>query len=256
MKRALSFVLTLAMGFSVLTVSASAAQKPGPAQETFSIQGRQASSAMVEMLEEEGIAVTEDTVIKVVPLSSTEPGIAPQSSNGDSDGSALVITNKEGTEVTTDVVAFVAADGSGFADMSKALVQRSGFHDFPVSKVMIHGIAVYNQYEDDCLLFTHPEGVKFNYRKLQACDVSAITMIYVCSGSDYRYPEFTSLNKFVDYNIRVDKANPNTGATYSKSQPYRSDRIIYTGTGGTSPGNSLTFTVVLDGTRYTGTAGV
>ena len=80
MKRALSFVLSLVMGFSVLTVSASAAQKPGNslAQETFSIKGRQASSAMVEMLEEEGITVTEDTVIELVPLSSTESGIAPQ----------------------------------------------------------------------------------------------------------------------------------------------------------------------------------
>ncbi len=259
MKRALSFVLSLVMGFSVLTVSASAAQKPdgSPAQETFSIKGRQASSAMVEMLEEEGITVTEDTVIELVPLSSTESGIAPLSSDGGNDGSALVIINKEGTKVTKDVLALVAADGTGFVDMSAAVARGGNSHDFEITgKVMIHGTAVYNQYEDDWYLFTHPEGVKVKYTKYNTCNVSNISMVYICSGASYSYPDFKFVANTVDYSIRVSKASPVAGTTYSKSQPYRSDRVIYTGAGSTSPGNHLTYTAEIDGKTYSVTAGV
>lgn len=262
MKRALSFILSLVMGFSVLTVSASAAQKPGnsPAQETRSIKGRQASSAMVEMLEEEGIPVTEDTVIELVPLSSTETGIATLSADDRSGGSALVITNKEGTEVTTDILAFVAADGSGFSDMYAILASPDyKSHDFKIyNKISIHGTAVYKQYSHDGLVYTSPQGVKFTYTKYQECNVPYIEMIYTCNGGNYSYPGLVHDGTNAYYTVNVEQTNPKTSITYSKMKTYPSNKVIFAQTGGdyASPGNSLTFTVTLDGKTYTDSAGV
>ena len=239
MKRALSFVLTLAMGFSVLTVSASAAQKPGPAQETFSIQGRQASSAMVEMLEEEGIAVTEDTTIQLVPLSS------PQRSNS---GNVLVITNQEGAIVTQDTLLLVSDDGVGFADMNDVMSRGSDGTDHENDKMMVHGVATYERHTD-VSVFHRPLKASFSYKKYKTCDVSAITFAYECTGGIYSYPDYKYQHKDTTYRIRVDKVNPVASRTYSKSSPYPSDRVICTSSGAGGAGNTITYNVVVDGER-------
>lgn len=255
MKRALSFLLSLAMGFSVLTVSASAAQKPGPAQETFRIKGRAASSAMVEMLEEEGITVTGDTVIELVPLSSAEPGVSPQSSNGGNGGNMLVITNEEGTTVRQDALVLVTDNGIGFADMNEVMERANHGLSEDMGKIMVHGVAFFDRYRD-VHIYYRPKKVQFNYKKYQNCNVSYVGAGYDCSGGVYSYPGFVNKNQPITYSIEVEKYNPVEGTVYGKEDPYYNNRVICTSAGGdsASPGNYLTFQITVDGKSdsYTG----
>lgn len=252
MKRALSFVLSLVMGFSVLTVSASAAQKPdgSPAQETFSIKGRQASSAMVEMLEEEGIPVTEDTVIELVPLSSTESGVSPQSSNGGSDGNVLVITNEEGSTVRKDTLLLFTDDGIGFADMNEVMA-RANSHGATekYDEVVVRGTAFFER-RSNGVLFYRPLEVQFSYKKSQDCVVGSMGVCYECSGGVHTYPGLVDTGKITTYSIECKEVLPVEGKMYRKEKPYPSDFVICPGAGGTSPGSNLTFETIVNGNVY------
>lgn len=252
MKRALSFVLSLVMGFSVLTVSASAAQKLGnsPAQETRSIKGRAASSAMVEMLEEEGIPVTEDTTIRLLPLSSAEMGIASQSANGDN---MLVITNEEGTTVRQDALLLFTDDGIGFANMDKVTSWTDIYfdHTHKNDKVMVHGIAFYDKHSNGHL-FYRPIKVQVHYTKYKECNVSSLGAGYNCSGGLYSFPDLEFQEPAFTYSIVVKQTNPVEGRVYGKQLPLLSSRVIGATSGGgpQGAGNNLTLNVVVDGKLY------
>ena len=253
MKRALSFVLSLVMEFSVLTVSASAAQKPGnsPAQETRSIKGRAASSAMVEMLEEEGIPVTEDTVIELVPLSSTESGVSPQSSNGGSDGNVLVITNEEGSTVRKDTLLLFTDDGIGFADTNEVMARANNHGaSHKNDKIMVRGVAFFDRYIEDYFYY-RPLKVQFSYTKYKNCNVSYIGISYDCSGGLYDYPVTKCLEKDYNHSIEIKQTNPVEGRVYGYEYPLERNRVICTDAGSaTGAGNSLTLLMEIDGRSY------
>lgn len=253
MKRTLSFVLSIVMGLSVFAVNASAAQETGNSaeRETFTVKGRAASSAMVEMLEEEGITVTEDTVIELVPLSSAESGVSTQSAD---EGNVLVITNQEGTVVRKDVLLPVTDNGIGFTSMDEVMARASNSYDYKLDKAMVRGTAFYEQYVN-VIYYYRPLKVEFFVRKYQPCDVSSVGVTYTCCGGEHTYPNLEFV-KITTHNITIRQNDPVVMKVYSRERPLSSGRVICTAAGGGdvsgghlpgNAGNSLTIEMTIDG---------
>ncbi len=191
--------------------------------------------------------MTADTVIELVPLSSAETGIAPQSANGGSDGNVLVITNEDGSKVTKDTLLLVTDDGIGFADMNEVMARANKGYTHRNDKVMVHAVAYYDSYSDGYLYY-RPLKVNFDYKKYKECDASYIGVCYECTGSVYSYPSLTYLNPTVTHSIVLEKYHPAENKVYSKEKPYPANLAILPAAGSAgSAGSSLTFNLVVDG---------
>lgn len=73
--------------------------------------------------------------------------------------------------------------------------------------------------------YYRPTEVRFSYKKYETCTVDAITVIYICDGFEYTYPEYSPLGDD-DIEWVISK--------YAKSP---------------SVGNLLTFVVNVDGKK-------
>ena len=114
---------------------------------------------------------------------------------------------------------------------------------------MIRGTAVYNQYSDGfSASYYQPVGAYFTYQKYEDCTVNNIEMLYICDGFVRSYPEFEALSstEYI-YTITVSQSNPRSSYMYSTTDPYYTNRVIYTGSGSPMVGQFLTFNTVVNG---------
>ncbi len=249
MKRAISFILATVLSLGVFTMSASAAPEPdhSPAQTTFTMKGREASASIRGMLEEEGIPVKEDTVIQLVPSSS------PSSRSADSgnDGNVLVITNQEGTTVRQDSLLLVTNDGIGFKDMNEVMARESFPHDEKLDKILVHGVAFYENYTDG-LIYYRPLEMHFYYKKYQKCNVESIAVSYNCSGTLYEYPGYIQKQTDYTHSISLSQPNPVELVTYENDvKPLAVNRVIGVSSGSTGEaGQHLNHIIKIDGKTY------
>lgn len=249
MKRAISFILATVLSLGVFTMSASAAPEPdhSPAQATFTMKGREASASIRGMLEEEGIPVKEDTVIQLVPSSS------PSSRSADSgnDGNVLVITNQEGTTVRQDSLLLVTNDGIGFKDMNEVMARESFPHDEKLDKILVHGVAFYENYTDG-LIYYRPLEMHFYYKKYQKCNVESIAVSYNCSGTLYEYPGYAEKQANYTHSISLVQRNPVELVTYENDvKPLAVNRVIGISSGsGGEAGQYLNHRITIDGKLY------
>lgn len=246
MKRAISFILATVLSLGVFTMSASAAPEPdhSPAQATFTMKGREASASIRGMLEEEGIPVKEDTVIQLVPSPS------PSSRSADS-GNVLVITNQEETTVRQDSLLLVTNDGIGFKDMNEVMARESFPHDEKLDKILVHGVAFYENYTDG-LIYYRPLEMHFYYKKYQKCNVESIGLAYNCSGTLYEYPGYAEKQANYTHSISLVQRNPVELVTYENDvKPLAVNRVIGISSGsGGEAGQYLNHRITIDGKLY------
>lgn len=206
---------------------------------------------MKESISENDVFLDNSSIVQVLPV---------KSKYGNNKGDALVITNQSGNTVTKDILLLVGADGTTTSQIHNpgdVSPMGSTSADYPPTswdgRYVIHGTAVYEQYSHNWVgCYYRPTGAYFSYRKYKACTVGSIWIKYICDGMDYSYPGFTPLGGDEIVNvITVVRTNPAEGTTYSKSQPYATDRVIMTGSGSPMVGQFLTFWALVDGKEDT-----
>ena len=117
----------------------------------------------------------------------------------------------------------------------------------------VRGTAVFNHLPKSTTFYTcyQPIGVYFTYQKnTSSADIRSIEVKYNCDGAVYTYPGYSSLGYNVEYEIPVKRISPAENTMYSKSDPYDTDKVIFTGVGGSYASQYLTFTVNDSGTEY------
>ncbi len=247
MKKCIALILSFSIFFVVGISSVNAEET------TFSINSHNNMSLLVSDVSESFKTSIENMGIEMDHLSSVQ--IVPLEQNKEKQaGNVLVITNEDGDIVKKDVLLLIDQDGT--AGLSATTIARAiGSSDatFPPAswddRLLIHATGVYNQFTNGFdSNFYQPIGTYFSYEKYKSCNVSNIMIDFITEGSDYTYPGFESLGRSVGHVINVSQNNPAVGATYSKNDPYRSDRVIYTGGGSLNLGLAITFTMTIDGT--------
>lgn len=214
-----------------------------------SMEGKEASSLIKEQIEETGAVVNDDTKIELVVPSD----ITSRSANANSIESALIVTNVSGTTVTKDVIIPGYDDGLGFKNTGTAMTRAGHTIDYDwYANFTVRGTAVFNYLPSGSMLSCYqPVGAYFTYQKNNAnADVRRIEMRYNCEGAVYTYPGYDSLGYSIDYCIPVSKALPAENTMYSNSNPYDTDKVIFTGAAGGGSRQYLTFDVYDSGTYY------
>ena len=179
-------------------------------------------------------------------------------SSSGQNGSGIVVTHTEGSIVTKD--AFMFVDDNGVMDVEEEIetyVANSSFRSGTTktfaenAKYVVRATAVYEQRPesfDGIKSFYQPIGAYFTYNKNKSCSITSMTLQYLTQGFEYNYPQYTlANNEYFQYPITVfSPANPAESTMYSKTDQYRSDRVIFISVGPLS-GMSMNPFVTVDG---------
>ena len=244
LRKMCSTVMAFVLLICCITIPTSAKNSPvsEPIQRYYKMSGAEVSSFMKTKIEETGTSVTENSIIELLPL---------QSSDG---GNALVITNQTGNTATKDVLLLVSDEKVGF-EQGSSVSTRAGYTvEFPPlswdGRFVVRATAVYNVYAKHGDIFSsvfQPIGAYFTYQKYESCNVSEITVLYICDGFEYTYPGYQELGTEVEHVITVSKNNPVESVQYSATRPYNTNRVIDVSAGSPFVGQFFTFQTVVNG---------
>lgn len=248
MKKVISLALSLVLAFSAFSVTAAAEDVPvtepgSPA--LYSMKGEDATPDFIEKIEENGVDVSDESLIELVPIETTSRSLNV--------GNALVITNEDADTITKDVLVLVNDDITGFETDTTPSPRASISADFPPQswdgRYVVHGTAVFTRIASGLIApYAQPISANFSYEKKRSCDVSRIELLYICDGFEYSYPELENLHlPEIEYVITVARSNPAQNTTYSTSRPYTSNRAIMFASGSPFVGQYLTFNTTVDG---------
>lgn len=246
MKKAMSLILSLILAFSAFAVTASAEEaivtEPN-SQVMYSVTGAEAAPEFVAMIEEYNVEVRDETKIELVPLQTK--------ARSNVQNNALVITNKNGSNVTKDVLLFGDDEGIGVVENSGIARSSSYTGDYPMwdnGKYVVHGTAEFNEYRDPqtAAFVYQPIGVSYIYEKTGECNVTMIALAYSCHGEEWYASNYSPVGTEIDYVIQVSQGAPQAWVRYFKTQPYRNDQVIYPG-GVALGGQYLSFNISADG---------
>lgn len=215
--------------------------------DTYSVRGEDAPASICQRLYDMNVTVEDDSLIEFISSDST------------SDGTAIVVTNTEGSTMTKDVVLFIGKDGEvqnlAIEDESSVSPMAGGTIEYPFNEgFAIRATAVYNQRVDSffCGNYYQPIGVYFFFSNDEDCYVTYVKVDYQCDGFEYSYPgfEMVSDDEYMHV-ITVEKEFPAVSTMYHTENSYRTDRVICTSSGSLNVGQYLVFTYRLDGKLYT-----
>lgn len=243
MKKVISLALSLFLAFSAFSVTAAAEDVPvtepgSPA--LYSMKGEDATPDFIEKIEENGVDVSDESLIELVPIETTSRSLNV--------GNALVITNENADTVTKDVLVLVNDDITGFETDTPPSPRASISADFPPQswdgRYVVHGTAVFTRIASGLIApYAQPISANFSYKiEDNSCTVSRIELLYICDGFEYSYPELENLHlPEIEYVITVARSNPAQNTTYSTSRPYTTERAIMFASGSPFVGQYLTF---------------
>lgn len=245
-------LMSLILCFSFIFGTAAFAVEPDIAaseQAIVSVQASDAPKALVQFLEENNVAVAENSTIELRPAKDPE-GVAP-------DAIAVCTSTRTGTRVVEDVLLAVAKDGESQAKLNEDItaVARSSSFGIPVdyqkTGFLIQARAVLDVYYYDPLLaeFYDPWGCYFTYTKTSDnVTVSFVQISYITTGALYTYPEYQNTGIIDTHYVIADKSSPTAGEMYYSINHMSSNRLIdpSVGSAGTY-GMSLDFSVTANG---------
>lgn len=242
-KKMLSIIMAMVLLIACISIPASAEPISASPMQMIAMSGSDASDTMKNRIEQAGVSVTDESIIQLVPISSSQK----------TQSRALVITNEVGNTITKDVLLMATDEGVGFEQGGDVSTRAGSSAEFPPlswdGRYVVRGTAVYNQYSDGLFSsYYQPTDVYFTYQKYKNCTVNSIELLYICDGFEYSYPGFNSLGDTErEYIITVSKSSPAPSTMYSTSRPYSSNRVIFTASGSPFVGQFLTFNTVVDG---------
>ena len=250
-KKLVSLSLVLVMSIFVLAptsvnandIIASEDLAIGSESALYSVNGKNASAALCQVLEQYDVNICNSTLIEVRPLVENEQA------------NVLVVTNEENGLLMKDVVLNFDEDGDvlPIVDVNQGDVSVCGGSTItrPTGKsYSIKATAVYNQRSNEfATSYYQPIGAYFFYYNTGNANVSYIKIEYSCDGFEYTYPGFVAVNNNVEYvhSIVVSRSSPAKSTMYQTVNEYRSDRVIYTATGSLNVGQYMAFTYTVDG---------
>ena len=248
--RIVSIILSF-MVCSVCSASADTTKTNGSANAVYRISGSSVSQSFIREMDSLGISICEDTIVEIVPAIS-EVNINAKQRQVTTNATALVVTNNiTDSTMSKDLVLMV--DDNNRVDYEGYLSTMGyGSADFPPKswdgRFVVTGRALYDNPKGE---YYRPTEVRFSYKKYETCTVDAITVMYICDGFEYTYPEYSPLgDDDIEWVISKYAKSPSVGTTYSnKNHKYPSSKVIYTGSGSPSVGNLLTFVVNVDGKK-------
>ena len=206
-------------------IIASADLAIGSESALYSVNGKNASAALCQVLEQYDVNICNSTLIEVRPLVENEQA------------NVLVVTNEENGLLMKDVVLNFDEDGDvlPIVDVNQGDVSVCGGSTItrPTGKsYSIKATAVYNQRSNEfATSYYQPIGAYFFYYNTGNANVSYIKIEYSCDGVEYTYPG----------------SSPAKSTMYQTVNEYRSDRVIYTATGSLNVGQYMAFTYTVDG---------
>lgn len=252
MKKFLSMFLATLLVITAVPLTAGAEQitEEAGGEILLSMNGDEASDLVKDQIEETGVTVNDTTLIELV----APPQNMTRSSTGQEISSAVVVTNVVGNTVTKDFILPGYDDSIGFLNEDIPMTRAGYSIDYDWNaNFTVRGTAVFNHLPKSTTFYTcyQPIGVYFTYQKnTSSADIRSIEVKYNCDGAVYTYPGYSSLGYNVEYEIPVKRISPAENTMYSKSDPYDTDKVIFTGVGGSYASQYLTFTVNDSGTEY------
>lgn len=249
MKKTLAILLSVVLFVCTTSVSTSASgiAENKTNQKIYKMCGTEASILMKTKIEETGVKITDDSIIELRPVHSF---------NDSDTGYALVITNQNQNcnTATKDVLLLVSDDSVGFEEGGSVSTRADYTVEFPPlswdGRFVVRATAVYNVYLKHGDMFSpvfQPLGARFTYQKYESCDVSNITVLYICDGIEYTYPGFENLGTEVEHVITVSKSNPVESSVYYANKQYDPNRVIDVTSGSPFVGQFFTFQTTVDG---------
>lgn len=206
----------------------------------FYIEASKVPAGVVNVLSEKGAAIKDDTVIEVINLDNSED-------------KAICVTNVVEGEVEKDVyisyiedennkmvvdnsIANILAQGPDY-DMEASFPPLSWNGDY-----IVHATATAALYSDGFWTYYKPYKCSFYYENLAGVSVSRIQVQYIADGFLYSYPGFEDLDlDEYEHVVTVNKTNPVAGTTYSNTNYFASNRVLWTTSGSPMVGHFLTF---------------
>ncbi len=261
MKKLVAFITVLALFISSITTSVSAKEitrsleiDKNEGQVIFTSTPDRAFPWLLDVITQENILLNDNSIIQVLDLSNQYTHSSYQKEIGiESNDIAIQVTNSFGTTVIQDILLF--AGDCSIDDQNSGISPMSSYtQDYTYNNlVVIHGTAVYTKIEvvESAISYSYyyqPIGVYFRYDKLKDCNVSYISVDYICDGYVYSYPGFTELGETIN-SIVVEQYNPRVSYMYSKTDQYPTDRVIRPERA-YEDGHFFNFTFTINGSTY------
>lgn len=252
MKKTFGILLSVIL-FSFTTMQAMAATTEKVDMPVFSetaivsMRASNVSKTAIEVLEENGAVIDNDTLIEVLNVNETEDTAICVTNINDGimekDIFISYIENEENNLVIDNSFAEALANGYDY-DMSASFPPISWNGDY-----IVHATASAEIFSDGIFTYYKPYGCEFYYENYAGVSISSIQVEYICDGFLYSYPgfEYLDLEEYIHV-VSVSKSNPVVGRVYSSTNtfPY-SDKVLYTSSGSPMIGNFLTFYIYVDG---------
>lgn len=240
------------LGISFTPVSAQETEAYSTPTVLFSIRGQTVSRQVKNYIEENGIEISDDSLIEIIPISSQKQRSMTKN--------IISVTTQKGTQIEKEFLLSFQQTEDGKAeiiDVPETIlspIQPRDGHTSDTSNwndyATIKGTAVYDLYNENGTYYYQPYGCYFFVnKKVSDADVSFVSVSYSCDGFVYTYPDFQNCDYEDEHLITVTQYNPKTSTMYSKISYYDSDKVLKTSTGSPFVGNSLTYTYTINGIR-------
>lgn len=257
--------LTSSISCFAHTGSTATGNIPAADQVLYSVRGQNAPATLLNELDSLDVHVDADTQLKVVPMQTSAFDATGSLTTTTLEPTALMITNENGSTVTTDVL--FAFDSNG--DFESILPVENG----AVSPMagggaylpsdgsnLIRATAVYNKvYEDDdswgIYPYYQPVSMYFIYYANGVDNLTYAAVYYQTDGFEYTYPGFVDISNNETYLYEISRvvSNPASNTIYDRSSPYRTDRALWISSGAPWVGHFFSFNLTINGRAIDGT---
>lgn len=214
----------------------------------YSVIGANASPILCKELATYNVPVTSKTLIEILPMESSDAS------------TVLSVTNTDGNSVIKDIFVAVNEDGefeeiTPIDENASMLMGGSNIYLPDNSSSLIRATATYNVFSKgndplNLVPYYQPTALSFIYYPNGVDTVSYAWINYECYGFEFTYPGFVDVSGGVPHthNIVIAQSNPSSNYAYYKSNPYRTDRVLLTGSGYAGlVGHFINFNLTING---------
>ncbi len=257
MKKMLSVILSISI-LVVLVMNVSAVVPPENAVPIEQVKSQSAlvsvkavdvNKNVLNVLTENGADIDSETIIEVLNIDS-------------SDDTAICVTNVENGIVAKDVyIAYAEEENDLVVDNTMAeVITRAVDHtesaSFPPlswdGSYIVHATATMSAYTSNNLLtYYKPYRCSFYYENFTGVTVNSISVEFISQGYLYTYPGYQSTGVEYRHLVTASKTSPAAGVTYTGTNYFASDRVLWVGTGSVESGMYLTFLNYINGSLDT-----
>lgn len=198
---------------------------------TARLTAQQAPLALKAMAESNGIAVKQDSVFEIIPLSDANAALFADAE--ENPPQALCVTNVEGDQVSKNIMLVLEKrDGSTYS----VGPPNSSYYYIDFTKdtsIVVTGAALFTWYQYNNIKLIHPLSAGVLYKEYSSTNVDWIDTIYVCKGRVYTWPGLQVVTDHYSHGIEVNELYPKANQWYFNDSPAFPDDNIFSPQEGT-----------------------